>query len=103
VTTADHDVDWFVVAPDPQSAAHNYEQAEGYDEGEATAEFVCSVPTELGSVPVGSPDDELLEECGAVIVPGPTGPRIVRLAGKVFIEGDLAGNVVARQGLLFKN
>ena len=103
ITTDDHDEDWFIVAADHAGATRFHEDAEGYDEGDATAELVCEVPVGAPDIETGWPSDELLIACGATFLPNPTGPRIVRVAGRIFLEGDIAGNVAARQGLLFKN
>ena len=103
VATEDHDEDWFIVAPDAAAAARFHEDAEGYDEGDATAELICTVPQNAPSAEMGWPRDELLWACGAEFLPSPDGPRVVRIAGKIFGEGDIVGNVAAAKGLIEGN
>jgi hypothetical protein len=75
VTTDDHDEDWFIVAPDAAAAARFHEDAEGYDEGDATAELVCTVPHDAPDVETGWPSG----------------------------EGDIVGNVAVAKGLIEKS
>lgn len=46
-TTADHDEDWFVVAPSEDTAREHFEDAEGYGVGEAGAVWVADLPDGL--------------------------------------------------------
>lgn len=87
VTTDDHDEDWFVVARDPEEASQFYEVYEGYDEGEAMAEWVMEVPDGLVEE-VGWPSHEFLQSCGAKFLREET-PRVVEIAGQKFSEGML--------------
>ncbi len=45
VTTEDHDEDWFVLAPDGESACRYFEDFEGYDREDAVEDFVARVPS----------------------------------------------------------
>ncbi len=102
-TTPDHDEDWFVVATSEDDAKQFHEEAEGYGEGDASAEFVCLLPPHLQNTETGWPEDELLEACGAEHLPNPGGTRVIRIANKVFAAGDMAGNIAARYGIIPNN
>lgn len=98
-TTADHDEDWFVVAPDEREAARFHEDAEGYDEGDAEAVLVCPVPPDARDAVPGWPSEELLLDCGAQFLPDAEGVRVVRIADKIYVEGDIVMNAAMRLGL----
>jgi hypothetical protein len=113
--TDDHDEDWFVVARSAWQASAFHEAAEGYDEGDASAEYVCVLP---GSVQLeaerkgrGWPSGDTLLACGAEFVPYVpqdgfeelrknvgSGARIVRINGRVYSEGDIVSNTRQRLG-----
>lgn len=108
--TDDHDEDWFVVARDAVEAFRYHEEAEGYDEDDARAEFVCVLPPSEQNVDgPGWPDRSTLEACGAEFLPNSpqdggnelranlgSGSYVVRLRGRTFAEGDLVGNTFRR-------
>ena len=85
VVTEDHDEDWFIVAPNENEAVDYHECQEGYDPGEAQAEWICAIP---GQVDTGWPSHELLESLGATLIRVDT-PRVVELGGRQFSEGML--------------
>ncbi len=87
VTTEDHDEDWFVVANDPIEAATFHENAEGYDAGEAAAEWFTEIPEGIGADIDWQPDDVLLS-CGPKFIREDT-PRVVEIAGSKHSEGML--------------
>jgi len=43
-TTDDGDEDWFIVASSDKVAAEAHEAEEGYDPGDASADYVCRGP-----------------------------------------------------------
>ena len=43
-TTEDHSEDWFIVAGSAAEAAKFHEHLEGYDDGDAEAEWVLDIP-----------------------------------------------------------
>lgn len=106
--TSDHDEDWFVVAPSEEEAADFFEDAEGYNPGDATATLVAAVPPALAAAAiVGWPDDELLIACGGDFVPyRPSGnaeddaerallgvvTKALRFGDRVFVAGDVVAN-----------
>lgn len=92
VETDDHDEDWFIVAESPAKACRDHEAAEGYDEGDANAEFVAAVPADAADREEGWPSDELLRACGAVIEHSTT-PRVVRFGRRTFAEGMLEAEI----------
>jgi hypothetical protein len=102
-TTPDHDEDWFIVARSAAGAAALHEEAEGYDSGDADAEFVCSLPQGFRNAPHGWPSKELLDACGMELLSEPRGPRVVKVAGRVLAEGDVFANVAARLGLVTRH
>jgi hypothetical protein len=112
--TDDHDEDWFVVARAQWEADAFHEDAEGYNEGDASAEFVCFLPDSEQRLAdregVGWPSRETLLACGAEFIPyAPqdgfnelrtqvaSGARVVRINGHVYSEGDIVSNVVQRE------
>lgn len=113
--TDDHDEDWFMVARNEDEATQSHESAEGYDEGDAVAEFVCVLPGSVqGRYKVPRwPEKETLLACGAEYLPNlpqdgqsdlrkqmGSGARVVRIKGRVFGEGDIVGNTMRRMGLV---
>ena len=87
VTTEDHDDDWFIIAHGPLEASTFHEDAEGYDPGDATAEWITEIPDGIEAEP-GWPSDEVLLSCGAKFLREAT-PRVVEIAGRKFSEGML--------------
>ncbi len=87
VTTEDHDEDWFVVADDLIEASTFHEGAEGYNEGDAAAEWVAKIPDGIDA-DVGWPSDHVLTSCGAKFLREDT-PRVVEIAGHKYSEGML--------------
>ena len=104
VTTEDHDEDWFVVASSLEEACKFYEDAEGYDPGDATAEEIRDIPDNIYAEP-GWPSDEFLLAVGAkFIVDNPS--RVVEINGRKFSEGllesllnEIEDNAFELQGL----
>ncbi len=94
VETEDHDEYWFIVAVSPTEACRDHEADEGYDEGDASAEFVAVVPATAPDRKSGWPSDELLRACGATIERGET-PRVVRFGRRTYAEGILEGEIRA--------
>ena len=107
VTTADHDEDWFIVADSEDEAATLHEDYEGYDRGDAEADWICDLPVERQSEHAGWPSNELIEACGGKFLSRPadeheplremvgSGGRVVEIEGDVYAEGDMVGNIVA--------
>ncbi|GEM_PF-2191992 len=114
-TTADGDEDWFVVADSARTARRFHEQQEGYESGDARAERVTPLPSELQveggwrNGPTGSvmddawwPSDDLLVACGGEIARQPREGfremmgvvcKDVRFGERVFRAGDVVTNV----------
>ena len=103
VSTADHSEDWFIVARSAAQARRVHEGAEGYDPGDAEAEFVCRLPPEHQEAHAWYPSEEVLRACGAEFLPNPDGVDVVRIAGKVYAAGDLVMNVAVRLGVVPTN
>ena len=87
VQTEDQDEDWFIVAPDGETAETFFVDAEGYEEGDAWADFILWIPDDV-EAEVGWPSHELLVACGAKILREDT-PRVVEIEGRRFCEGML--------------
>ena len=111
-TTPDHDEDWFVIARGEDEAEAFHVDEEGYDEDDATAELVMVLPKAVqAGRNVGWPSHELLAACGAEFLPAVhadgenelrqlmgSGGRVVRIAGRVFAEGDIVANTLRQVG-----
>jgi hypothetical protein len=111
----DHDEDWFVVARSDDDARAFHERAEGYDDDEAWAGFVCVLPPAVQEAAEAKgdhwPSTATLLACGAEFLPcvrrdgqgelraqmGSDG-RVVRIDGRVCAEGDIVGNVLLATG-----
>lgn len=127
-STEDGDEDWFVVAKSARNARRFHELEEGYDPGDADAEFVCHLPESLhrdgGWVRSGIhgeeqvftesywPDRATLIACGAEIFEQPrdalqqivdSGTKIVKFGDRVFQAGDIVANVDRELGLNVEN
>ena len=90
-TTDDGDEDWFMIAHSAREAEQQYASEEGYDLGDAAAEFVMLLPPELqakGDEIVGWPTRDMLVACGAVFLREKT-PRMVKIGEREFTEGLL--------------
>jgi catechol 2,3-dioxygenase-like lactoylglutathione lyase family enzyme len=90
-TTPDGDEDWFIVAHTLTQAALQHAHAEGYDDDDASAEFIMTLPDALqdrGDDLLGWPDHDVLRTCGARFVREET-PRVLELGGRTFSEGML--------------
>ena len=113
--TDDHDEDWFVVARNEDEAQAFHENAEGYEEGDASAEFVRLLPAseQRAADRLGDhwPSKETLLACGAEFLASVpqdganalravmgSGSRVVRIDGRVFGEGDIVANVLRSGG-----
>ncbi len=102
--TEDHGEDWFIIARSITSACRIHEDEEGYGRGDADAELICELPSFLQkTTEAGWPSRAVLEGCGGEILKG-TGdddqPRVVRIDGRVFGEGDVFELAKARHGQL---
>jgi hypothetical protein len=92
--TDDHDEDWFVVAGHGFDAVRFFEEQEGYEEGDAQAQSVLTLPEEFQDERyVGWPRDELLVACGARVLRSQT-PRVVQIAGERYTEGMLEHQIL---------
>jgi hypothetical protein len=89
VTTEDHCEDWFIVSHSAKAAERFHEINEGYSRGEASAEEILTIPSDLNPEP-GWPTDELIHDLGGVFV-SQEHPRIVQLNNKKYCEGLLEG------------
>ncbi len=87
VMTEDQDEDWFVVAPDGETAENFFVNEEGYEEGDAWADFILWIPDDV-EAEAGWPTHEFLVACGAKILREDT-PRVVEIEGRRFCEGML--------------
>lgn len=87
VTTEDHDEDWFIVASTEKKAAKLHEDMEGYDRGDAVAEWVLDIPKDIPAEK-GWPPDKLLKDLGAVYLQDDF-TRVVELSGRTYCEGLL--------------
>jgi hypothetical protein len=90
VVTDDHDEDWFILAPTAQAARRYHTDYEGYSPGDAHAELIMGVVAGQvsGPTPRHSQLADLRKLGFEVLNPDPHG-RIVRLAGRTFVEGHL--------------
>lgn len=88
VTTKDHDEDCFVIAQRKRSAEIFFEDYEGYDPGNATAEKILTIPDDLGVKKTGWIDVELLKTLGGKILHYDS-PMVVEISGRKFVEGGL--------------
>lgn len=91
VTTGDHCEDWFVIAGNAKEAAEYFENFEGYDTGDASAEAILDIPEET-PVETGWPSEDILEVLGATTVSdGFT--RVIQINGRKFCEGLLEATI----------
>ena len=86
VETQDHSEDWFIVAHDRFEAEMAHEVAEGYNDGDACARFIRSLPP--GTEDQMYPSFETLEACGETVVRRDD-PRVVEFDGVYYTEGPL--------------
>ena len=63
--TPDHDEDWFVIARNEDDAQLFHENAEGYEEDAASAEFVCVLPLTEQDAAEKEGDHWPSEECSS--------------------------------------
>ena len=103
VTTADHSEDWFILARGAAQARRRHEDAEGYDRGDAEAEFVCRVPPEHQDKTATWPTEEVLRACGAEFLPNQDGADVVRIAGEIYVAGDIVMNLAVQLGIVPTN
>ena len=89
VTTEDHCEDWFIVSHSAKAAERFHEVEEGYTTGEASAEEILTIPSDLNPES-GWPTDELIHDLGGVFV-SQEHPRIVQLNNRKYCEGLLEG------------
>lgn len=104
VETSDHDEDWFIIARNKRSAERLHENFEGYDRGDAVAEYVVTLPDDLQETKEGWPRNKLIIACGGKIVEHEqnamqeimgSGMRAVRFGDRIFKEGDIVSNTYA--------
>jgi hypothetical protein len=91
VTTEDHEEDWFILARHPRSAECYHVETEGYDQGDARAEQIMSVPKGLldeSRLPRHAQLSDLMK-LGFRILSGESAARMVQLGGRTFVEGPL--------------
>ena len=90
VTTEDHDEDWFILARTAQTARRFHTDYEGYEPDDAHAELILrAVEDQIpGPIPRHAQLEDLQKVGFEVLNPDPNG-RIVRLAGRTFVEGLL--------------
>ena len=86
--TADHEDDWFVVAPSAREARRFHEDMEGYGRGDARATLIRRIPRELLPCPKGWPEHSLLRALSGVFR-SETTPRVVQFGDRVYEEGGL--------------
>ncbi|MFT3772359.1 MAG: hypothetical protein QM820_43755 [Minicystis sp.] len=100
--TDDHHDDRFVVARTADEAAAFHADAAGYD-GNASADLVCFLPDSERLTAerkgTGWPSHETLMACGAEVLPSTSrdGPRVVRINGRVYCEGDIVQSTARRR------
>ena len=90
VITDDHDEDWFILAATTQAARRYHTEYEGYSPGDAHAELIMRVVAgQISGPTLRHAQLADLRRLGfEVLNPDPHG-RIVRLAGRTFVEGHL--------------
>ena len=93
-TTEDHHEDWFIIAESEEAAARFHEEYEGYNTGDAVADFVLTIPVnKMGpNLEKGWPTNELLEACGGKFL-SDEDTRVVKFGLKTYCEGQLEGLV----------
>jgi hypothetical protein len=93
ISTACKTEDWFVTAIGDPEAKGFFENYEGFDEYDATSEFICDVSVSLIEKfelkEAQYPPMELLFELGGKIY-SEIVPRIVNFNGKIYKEGNLS-------------
>lgn len=87
VTTEDHDEDWFVIARSARSARSFFEDYEGYDPADASAELVLSnfQPAAPGPIPRHAQEEDL--RAAGFRVHTADAQRVAMRGGRRFIEG----------------
>jgi hypothetical protein len=86
-TTEFHEEDWFIVADSAKEAAQIHGGWEGYEDGNALAEFVLDIPDTIFAEK-GWPSTELLKAVGAKFIDDGLA-RVVEISGRIFCEGLL--------------
>jgi len=101
-TTEDHDEDWFIVATGEKHAARLHENLEGYDRGDAEAEFVSDIPDDLQEgLERGWAEIELLRALGATFI-SEHPSNVVELNGRQYCQGMLDGIIMELNDDLFE-
>ncbi len=102
-TTEDHDEDWFIIAENEKEAAKIHEEEEGYNPGDALAEFVLTIPKNImdSELVKGWPTNELLKACGGEFI-SEESSRIIKFGEKTFCEGMLEALVRQTDDELFE-
>src|ERR1043166_1895063 len=94
VTTKDHDEDWFIIAVSRKRAAEFFENAEGYDPGDATAVFLEKLsPNKFYEE--GYATYSLIKQLGHRKA-SKNGLSIYRKAGKILTQGSVTYRVFLR-------
>ena len=103
VTTEFHEEDWFIVADSAKEAAQIHEEWEGFEVGDAIAEFVLDIHDTIFAEK-GWPSTELLKTLGAKFIDDGLA-RVVEISGRIFCEGlmdsivlSVTDEVFERQG-----
>ncbi len=98
VETHDHFEDWFIVATSIKKACSCHENFEGFNKGDANADFICNIPspivtkykTEFDDLDDGYwPSLEMLKELGFDFIEDQP-PYVARGFGRLFYEGKSA-------------
>ena len=92
VQTLDHLEDWFIIAETDKRAACLHEEYEGYDDGDAWAEFVVAIPDHV-QCSEGWPKGEDVPIALGADVSSVEGTRVVKIAGKTYAEGMLEAQI----------
>jgi hypothetical protein len=87
VTTEGHQEDWFILARNSRQAASYHVHYEGYETGDATAERIMGIATDLGGQIPRHAQIEDLKKLGFEILRANPSGRSVRLNGRTFAEG----------------
>lgn len=101
VTTEDHCEDWFILACNEIEATKLHENMEGYDNGDALAEWVLDIPGHMGAEE-GWPPEELLLELGAKFLQNDAA-RVVEISGRKFCEGLLESTIRSLDDDMFES
>jgi hypothetical protein len=95
-TTQDGYENWFVFAESCEGAADFHESAEGFNPGDASAQYICDISEDLirkyKLIDAGWPNHELLKDLGGKIITE-SNPRKVNINGRIYIEGTFSEGI----------